>query len=274
MKDLKGASSHFQFGKNWQSYVDNVVDEDKLAEAERGLEKLVSRSELAGKSFLDIGSGSGLSMLAAIRLGVGRADGIDIDADSVRAAQTLLGRYAPGDRWIVRTQSVFDLARLNERYDIVHSWGVLHHTGAMWEAIDLARSLVADGGLLVLALYRKTPLCGFWRLEKSLYHRSPRVLQAFARLLYKGAFSCRLLARRKNPVAYARDYGRLHRGMDWDHDIHDWLGGYPYESVSQSEMRQYAAKHGLQEERAFASPPFLGLWGSTCDEYVFRCPTA
>jgi 2-polyprenyl-6-hydroxyphenyl methylase/3-demethylubiquinone-9 3-methyltransferase len=169
--------------------------------------------------------------------------------------------------------SVFDLARQGARYDIVHSWGVLHHTGAMWEAIDLARSLVVENGFLVLALYRKTPFCGFWRLEKRLYCKSPRILQTPARLLYKSAYSCRLLARGTNPFDYARDYGRIRRGMDWDHDVHDWLGGYPYESVSQLEMRQYAARIGLQEVRTFASAPYLGVWGSDCDEYVYQCPT-
>jgi SAM-dependent methyltransferase len=274
MKDLKDVSSHFEFGKNWQSYVENVVDEDKLAEAGRGLEKLIGRSDLAGRSFLDIGCGSGLSMLAALRLGAAEAHGIDIDEHSVAAANSLLTRWAPEGRWTVRKLSVFELASQSAHYDIVHSWGVLHHTGAMWEAIDRARGLVTPGGLLVLALYRKTRFCGFWRHEKRVYSGAPPAVQALARQAYKTAFGAALLAKGQNPIEHAREYGRSRRGMDWDHDVHDWLGGYPYESVSQLEMRQYAERTGLAELRAFASPPYLGLWGSDCDEYVYRCPAS
>ena len=58
------------------------------------------------------------------------------------------------------------------------------------------------------------------------------------------------------------------RGMDRVHDIHDWLGGYPYESASPEEI--VAALPGFVLERQLLIPGRRhGLLGSGCDEYVF-----
>lgn len=271
MRNLKDVSTHFEFGRNWKSYVDNVVTQRSIDAAEQGLERLISRDEIIGKSFLDIGCGSGMTMLAALRLGAGEVHGMDIDPQAIGATHSLLGHFADGSNWSAKTMSVFDTTSLAAgRFDVVHSWGVLHHTGAMWEAIDLARRLVAHGGLFVLALYRKTMFCPVWRLEKRIYSRSPRPIQSVARLIYKATCSIRLVSKGENPWRYSRSYGQSRRGMDWDHDIHDWLGGYPYESVSQQEMLTYARNHDLEVIKVIAEPPFLGVFGSSCDEYVFR----
>ena len=151
---------------------------------------------------------------------------------------------------------------------MVHSWGVLHHTGDMGTAIDATMRLVAPGGLLVLALYRKTPLCGFWTWEKRLYAGAGRPVQAAIRGLYIGVFCAGLLATARNPVRYIRDYHTA-RGMDFFHDVHDWLGGHPYESVTPDEMRRVLSKRGFRLVRAFEKPaPVAGLLGTHCDEYV------
>ena len=38
-------------------------------------------------------------------------------------------------------------------FDIVYSWGVLHHTGDVWHAIENAASRVKPGGIFYIALY-------------------------------------------------------------------------------------------------------------------------
>ncbi|MCA3275110.1 MAG: class I SAM-dependent methyltransferase [Methylobacterium sp.] len=129
---------------------------------------------------LDIGCGSGLHSLAALRLGAARVHAIDLDRLSVETTRDLLGRYAAGEAWTVEELSVFDMAGLPQ-YDIVYSWGVLHHTGAMRRAIGEAAARVAPGGLLCLALYRRTPFCGLWRIEKRLYCASPAPVQRLLR---------------------------------------------------------------------------------------------
>ena len=158
-KDLKDVSTHFSFGRNWSSYLCVVSDEHKT-QAAQSLAQLLTPEELDSKRFLDIGCGSGMSMLAALVLGAAEVKGVDIDPDSARTATELLTTQAADKKWSVENRSVFDLSPDKDGYfDIVHSWGVLHHTGDMDGALKSAAALVAPGGLFEIALYRKTPLC-------------------------------------------------------------------------------------------------------------------
>ena len=267
-RDPRQLESHFAFGENWQSFV-STVTEDSIAEAMRSLARLLPADEIAGRRLLDIGCGSGLTMLAAARLGAGSVEGVDIDPNSVEAAQALLSRHLPDGRWSVRTASVFDLSpEKNGTFDIVHSWGVLHHTGDMAGAIRNAAALVAPGGTFVIALYRRTPLCGFWRWEKRLYSAAPKPVQALLRGAYRGIHAAGLIATGRNPLAYVRDY-KSARGMDFHHDVHDWLGGYPYESVEPAQVTALLEGLGFTMVRIFEKRAVAGgLFGSHCDEFV------
>jgi SAM-dependent methyltransferase len=268
MEELTSVSSHFRFGENWKSFLSTVTPEI-LREAERGLARLFPHDELRGCRFLDIGCGSGLSMVAAHRLGAAAVDGIDIDPDSVEASRALLRRYVQNGGCSARLASVFDLGVGNQKgYDIVYSWGALHHSGDMWAAIGRAASMVVPGGRLAVALYRRTPLCGFWKREKRLYSASPPPVQAAIRAAYYGAFWAGLLATGRNPLRYVAGY-RSARGMDWRHDVHDWLGGYPYESVDPNAVISCLDRLGFSREHVFEHPAAaFGLFGSHCDEFV------
>ena len=82
--DLKSVENHFAFGRNWKSYAE-MIDEVKIAKAEDGLRALIPEAEFKGRTFLDIGCGSGLHALCAVRFGAARVQAIDIDSDSVEA---------------------------------------------------------------------------------------------------------------------------------------------------------------------------------------------
>lgn len=267
MEDLRSASSHFRFGENWKSFLHTVTSET-LREAQQGLARLFPGDELRGHRFLDIGCGSGLSMVAVYRLGAAEVDGIDLDPDSVEAARALLSRYVPDGVCSTKVASVFDLARYNEKgYDIVYGWGALHHSGDVWAAVERAASMVMPGGRFAVALYRRTPLCGFWRSEKRFYSASPPPVQAATRAAYYGAFWAGLLATGRNPLRYVAGY-RSSCGMDWRHDIHDWLG-YPYESVDPGAVVLCLERLGFSPERVLERPAAAGgLFGSHCDEFV------
>jgi 2-polyprenyl-6-hydroxyphenyl methylase/3-demethylubiquinone-9 3-methyltransferase len=266
---LKDASSHFAFGRNWASYSE-IIDEARIAEAERGLLRLLGEEGLAGQSFLDIGCGSGLHAVAAARLGASRIVAIDLDPVAVATARAVLRRHAPQIAAQVRELSVFDLdAETLGRFDVVYSWGVLHHTGALAEAVARAAQAVAPGGRFGFALYHRTRMCGFWRREKRWYAAASPSMQRAARALYVALLRLRFLATGGDFHAYVANYCSQ-RGMDFAHDVHDWMGGYPYESISAAEVEALMRRLGFTHVRSFVSPLTIGLFGSGCDEYVYR----
>jgi 2-polyprenyl-6-hydroxyphenyl methylase/3-demethylubiquinone-9 3-methyltransferase len=260
------AAVRFPFGLNWASFADRIT-EGHIAHAELGLKKLFPNDEIRGATFLDIGCGAGLSMVAAMRLGARRVHGIDIDHNSAAAARYTIGRFGTSTPWSLEVKDVFDC---NGGYDVTYSWGVLHHTGGIWRALAHACALVPPSGLLAVALYRKTPLCSFWAAEKRIYSTAGEGTQRIIRTAYKIAYLVGIAASGRNPIAYVRDYSAS-RGMRFHHDIHDWLGGYPYESAEPREVEEALTKAGLSIERSFQKPAAArGLFGSHCDEYVAR----
>jgi SAM-dependent methyltransferase len=155
------------------------------------------------------------------------------------------------------------------QFDIVYSWGVLHHTGDLGKAMREAARHVAPKGIFVFALYRRTRLDSFWIAEKRWYSTASPTAQSCARALYRGALRLGLLATGRNYRTHRETY-RSRRGMSLDHDIHDWLGGYPYESISAKEIETLMASLGFVPVKCIARKTGWGLLGSGCDEFVYR----
>jgi 2-polyprenyl-3-methyl-5-hydroxy-6-metoxy-1,4-benzoquinol methylase len=266
-QDLLELETHFSFGDNWSQYAQKI-DETRIEEAEKSLIRLVGREAIEGKTFLDIGCGSGLFSLAAVRLGCRKLLAVDLDPKSVETTRKTLSQHAPGGNWDVQNISVFNLdpAKLGV-YDIVYSWGVLHHTGAMYPAITKASTMVGPGGMLTLALYGKTPFCGMWRIEKKIYSRSPKWIQKIIEAVYMVIVRARL-ALKGESVKERREKYFKQRGMDMYFDTRDWLGGYPYESISPEEAMMFMRGLGFDQIRSFVEP-CIGLLGAGCDEYSF-----
>ena len=270
----KDLASHFEFGRNWSEYAE-LIDAERIDQAVRGLERLAGPAALEGKSFLDIGCGSGLHSLAAAKSdwGAARVVAVDLDPHSVATARSrVLSEYAPEKQWDVRQQSVFDLdPQQLKQFDVVYAWGSLHHTGAMHEAWKRAAQLVAPGGLLIVAVYRKTRLCWLWKIEKWLYTNSPAWIQRCLRVTFVSAMRLAFFLARRDFRQYRDAYGQDYRGMNFDHDVNDWMGGYPYESLSPSEADRLRQSLGFVQVRAFVREGIsLGLFASGNDEYVWQ----
>ena len=266
-QDLLELESHFSFGENWSHYAEKI-DEARIEEAEKSLIRLVGRENIEGKTFLDIGCGSGLFSLAAVRLGAKKLLAVDLDPQSVETTRKTLSRYAPGGNWDVQNISVFNLNSDKQGvFDVVYSWGVLHHTGAMYQAITKASTMVAPGGMISLALYGKTPFCGMWRIEKRIYSKSPKWVQKVIEAFYIMLVRIRLALKGESLKQRREKYWKQ-RGMDTYHDMRDWLGGYPYESISPDEAMSFMRGLGFDQVRSFTEP-CIGLLGAGCDEYSF-----
>ncbi|MEO7724746.1 MAG: class I SAM-dependent methyltransferase [Chthoniobacterales bacterium] len=267
--NLTDVSTHFAFGDNWKDY-SATIDEQKIGAAVDNLARLLGTNSLKGLSFLDIGCGSGIHSLAALRLGAEKVFATDIDPVSVETCNKVLSKSATSGEWECSVASVFNLpAKTDRRFDVVYSWGVLHHTGDMWRAIRTAAAFTkANTGVFALALYKKTPLCRLWAIEKRIYSRLPLVLQRPILALFSLAELSRLAIRGRNPVSHVKSYPRK-RGMSFWYDEHDWLGGYPYESTSPEEVEKFMSELGFDLRQAFVPENSLGLTGTACAEYLF-----
>ena len=266
---VKDVGTHFAFGKNWRNYA-ATIDEPRILSAMDKMRALLGRDSLEGLSFVDIGCGSGIHSLAALRLGARKLAAYDFDPISVETTRALLSANAPAGNWSCEVCSVFDLpASLARSFDVVYSWGVLHHTGDMWTAITRAAELTAPGAIFAVALYYKTPLCGLWKIEKRVYSKLPAPLQFPILAMYSGLDLLRLAVRGHNPISHVKNYQQK-RGMNFWHDEHDWLGGYPYESASRQEVIDFMAKLGFSFVQAFRTESSLGITGTGCAEYLFK----
>jgi 2-polyprenyl-6-hydroxyphenyl methylase/3-demethylubiquinone-9 3-methyltransferase len=271
-KDLTLIDTHFAFGKNWADYAKRV-SEVEVDEAVKSLARLLGGHNLGGKRVLDIGCGSGLHSLAALKLGAREIVAIDIDPISVLTTQALLQRYAAESNFRIFKTSVFDLHSDDFGFfDLVYSWGVLHHTGDMYRAIRRAARMLNAHGEFVFALYHRTLMCPVWVLEKKWYSKASRTGQSAVRAMYIALQVLRLWAKGRRYRDFVDDYHKS-RGMSYYNDIHDWLGGYPYESILPDDVERLMIELGFFRVRCFVREGFgarIGLFGTGCDEYVYR----
>jgi 2-polyprenyl-3-methyl-5-hydroxy-6-metoxy-1,4-benzoquinol methylase len=263
--------NRFEFGKNWNLFL-NELTEDRILLAEESLKELLSVKTLNGQKFLDAGSGSGLFSLAARRLGA-KVTSFDYDPISVQCTQELKNRFFTNDvDWTVDEGSVLDakfIATLGE-FDIVYSWGVLHHTGAMNQAFDIISEAVSSRGALVIAIYNDQGRASvIWYHIKKLYNKSPIYLKwillsmCFLRLWGPTTLFDFF---RMRPFYTWRNYAKNStRGMSAWRDVVDWVGGFPFEVAKPDTILDYFSKKSFALEKMKTVSGGLG-----CNEYVLR----
>jgi 2-polyprenyl-6-hydroxyphenyl methylase/3-demethylubiquinone-9 3-methyltransferase len=262
----------FKFGKNWKSFL-KVIDEARILEAVKSLQDKLGRADLNGLAFLDMGCGSGLFSLAAVRLGAKKVLSIDYDIDSVECCTEIKKRFSPeATNWDIRQGNVLDNSSLTPlgTWNVVYSWGVLHHTGNMLQAMANIAPLVSQGGTLFISIYNDQGIRSrFWRTLKSVYNSSS-VLSAVILVTWIPYFFLRSfiwrLVRLHNPFTLFSSY-RRNRGMSLLHDWIDWLGGYPFEFAKPEEIFQFFKAKGF----VLTALKTCG-GGMGCNEFVFLNP--
>ena len=253
---MKNSQTCFSFGANWQSFITKALTPERINDAVESLRSFFGTNDFEDQTFLDIGCGSGLFSLAARKLGA-KVHSFDLDPLSVASTIELKRRYFPEDeKWTIDQGNVLQVDYLNSlgQFNIVYSWGVLHHTGAMWQALENVVPLVAEGGKLFVSIYndqgRKSR---YWTVIKRFYNRSSRFTKIIITLVFLGYFGIpKVLFRIKKE-----------RGMSFRHDVVDWIGGYPFEVAKAEEIFDFF------RDKGFVLMRLKTRTGLGCNEFLF-----
>lgn len=254
-------SVRFGFGRNWQAYAKTALTVQRSHTAIAAFERLFEGIELNGRSFLDIGFGQGLAAVIAASKGA-KVLAIDIDPDNndaLRSTQKAMGFTGKIETQIISILDQDFVRKFKGGFNIVHSWGVLHHTGQMYIAIQNACDLVKEGGYLVISIYNRHWSSPFWKVIKYLYNLSPNPVRSILIwLFYPIIFLAKWAITGKDP--------RLKdRGMDFYHDLVDWIGGYPYEYATSQQIVDLMGSLGFELVRSRRPEVPTG-----CNEFVFH----
>jgi len=263
---ISGEKIQFSFGENWKNFASQLTPE-AIESAKQSFLEFTQLESLKGHSFFDLGSGSGLSSLVALQAGADRVVSVDIDPNSVECAKALRESQGNDDgRWEKIIQgSALDRELLDSlgQFSFVYSWGVLQHTGAMWESVGNAADCVAPGGYFHLALFRKHISSRYWLRFKQACNRWPRTVRPMLKGAYVSYRMARILSKGRSPFKEVRNYNAK-RGMNFFRDIDDWMCGLPYEYASADEVMEFLSKRGFVLEQ-LKTAPSLG-----CNEYLLR----
>ena len=262
------SGQRFEFGENWRRFL-SVLDDSRIAIAEESLRAMLGVESLAGRRLLDAGSGSGLFSLAARRLGA-KVHSFDFDPASVACTAELRRRYFLDDPdWTIEEGSLLDKAYLESLglFDVVYSWGVLHHTGQMWEALGNVAVLVGSSGRLYISIYNdQGGASRRWKALKRLYnkHRFLRIPLCTYTVFRQWTLTLVRDTLHGRPLASWRNY-KASRGMSPWHDVVDWIGGYPFEVAKPEEVLDFLRQRSFELARLKTCAGGIG-----CNEYLFQ----
>lgn len=263
---MNNKSISFSFGENWSEFVTHISHED-IEASKNDLDKWIGKEFIRDKVVIDIGCGSGLSSLSFYLLNAKTVYSFDFDLKSVESTKHLWEKQGKPENWIIFQDSILDLNELQnytkEKFDIVYSWGVLHHTGSIWKAINKSMSLVQPGGKYFISIYTKGPKYLKHLELKQKYNNASNFGKY--KMIYTVILRQMLirLITFRNPFTWNQ---KRHRGMSTYYDIIDWLGGLPYEVASEEEIILKLQKSSFLIEKIKVKEE------GGCSIYVFNLP--
>lgn len=158
-----------------------------------------------GKKVLEIGCGIGTDTMNFARAGA-EVTAVDLSEESLKVARRRAGVMGLEDRITFYQADGEELSEIVpvDEYDLVYSFGVIHHTPDPGNVLDQARRYLKPGGTLKIMVYHRWSWkvlwivlgygCGrFWNLEDLIARHSEAQTGCPVTYAYTRAEGCRLL---------------------------------------------------------------------------------
>ncbi|MDC0647991.1 class I SAM-dependent methyltransferase [Candidatus Pelagibacter sp.] len=251
-------TNKFKFGKNWKLFLKGL-ESKQIQISKKALLKFKQNINLENRSFIDIGSGSGLSSLIAKQLGA-KVTSIDVDIECIECTKFLKNKfYKDSKDWDIKKLSILNTKNIKKmnKFDYVYSWGVLHHTGNLKKALKNTESLCRKNGFIHLALYNdQGKKSKRWKMIKKIYIKNNFIVKKLIELIFSPFFLLR---------PFLKNHKIRKRGMTNYIDMVDWLGGYPFEPSKPEEIFNFFINKNYTLVNLYTCGP-----GHGCNEFLFK----
>jgi 2-polyprenyl-3-methyl-5-hydroxy-6-metoxy-1,4-benzoquinol methylase len=202
----------------------------KIEEQKNFLIKHIGLENIKGKTILDAGCGTGVAAVCFKLLGAKEVYGIDISEGALETARKLARQNKV--KVTFTKDNLLDL-KLKKKFDVIHSFGVLHHTADCRKSFDNLVKMLNPKGKFYIALYLKTPLTFLQQGARK-----------FLRLFPK-SFWIKIAGMIKKLMSGKK---KTKRGFDGEGDMLDWFF-VPYRTHhTPKEVSGWFKEHGMKSE--------------------------
>ncbi len=132
----------------FKSEVDRIICEEEIR---------VDRSWFKNKKVLDAGCGGGRWSYGLAKLGA-QISAVDINDSALRRTQEALGEFGDQHKFYQTPLETLQDEIPEEKFDLVWSWGVVHHCKSYTKAFEQVCNRVKDGGMIYMYLYGRESL--------------------------------------------------------------------------------------------------------------------
>ncbi|MFQ6107920.1 MAG: class I SAM-dependent methyltransferase [Candidatus Aminicenantales bacterium] len=235
----------------WQNYT------PEYAASKKHWALFFDPEEVLNKSVLDAGCGTGVFSIIFARMGALSVVGIDISKRSLERAQRQADQLGLQNATFQKV-NMLRLPFTDACFDIVWSWGSVHHTADPFGCLAELIRVLKPGGSLLVAVYRRTGLTFLHEtLRKGLIRLPSKYWIPFSRFLS-------LVAAPGISLFKKRDKSR--KGEKLEQLLFDWFFVPIRHSYLPEEIKSFLVKRGLVIKKYL---PFSGRFNSTSN-FIFK----